>query len=131
MTTEGFPSIIVRKGLQRSSMSSISWCRKKMVRMEAMPYSRGIEVSAMGMQASSAIRRVMTSSKGCISPICRLPISRITAKRATNTIAVRIKMSPIRLVWGRRGNLCQKGKICFLLPCKRLPNAEKRGILSA
>ncbi len=49
----------------------------------------------MGMQTSSAIKRVMTSSKGCISPICLFPIRRIIMSRARKMIAVRIMTSTI------------------------------------
>ena len=54
-----------------------------MATMATTPYKRGMEVSAMGIQASSAIRRVTTSSKGCISPICLFPISRMTTSSVT------------------------------------------------
>lgn len=79
-----------------------------MVSIETAPYKRGIDVSAIGMQASSAIKRVMTSSKGCISPICLLPIMRITASRATKMIAVLRKISPIHAVCGGEKNLFRK-----------------------
>ena len=69
-----------------------------MVRIATIPYSRGMDVSAMGMQASSAISRVITSSKGCISPICLFPISRITNSRVMKMIAVLSKTSPIPAV---------------------------------
>ena len=44
------------------------------------------------MQARSATIIVMMNSKGCISPICRFPISRITTMSVTKITAVRIKM---------------------------------------
>ena len=66
--------------------------------MATTPYKRGMEVSAIGIQARSAIIRVMTSSYGCISPIWRLPISRIMISVAIKIIAVLVKISPIRTV---------------------------------
>ena len=42
-----------------------------------------METSAIGTQARSAMISVMTNSKGCISPIWRFPIKRMT------TISVR------------------------------------------
>ena len=60
--------------------------------------SNGTELSAIGMQASSAISRVITSSKGCISPIWLLPISRIIRSRVKNIIAVLINISAITVV---------------------------------
>ena len=69
--------------------------------MATIPYKRGMELSAIGIQARSEMSRVITNSYGCISPICRFPIKRITINNAINTIVVRIKISPIAL-------LCEK-----------------------
>ena len=55
----------------------------------------------MGMHASSAMSRVMTNSKGCISPIWRLPINRITIKSVTNIIAVLKTVSAMLTVFVR------------------------------
>ena len=60
-------------------------------------YKRGMELSAIGIQARSAIIKVITNSYGCISPICRLPIKRITKSVAIKIMTVRIKISPIRI----------------------------------
>ena len=63
-----------------------------------IPYRMGMELSAMGMQASSAITRLITNSKGCISPIWLLPISRITSNSTTNIMVVRMKIRAIKRV---------------------------------
>ena len=51
--------------------------------------------SLIGMQAISAMMSVITNSYGCISPIWRLPMSRIMMSRATKTTMVRIMIIPI------------------------------------
>lgn len=65
------------------------------VKIATIPKVIGMDLSAMGMQASSEMTSVITNSKGSISPIWRLPIRRIekssTAKRIialTNTISI-------------------------------------------
>lgn len=55
-------------------------------------------VSAMGMHARSAMMRVMTSSKGCISPICLFPMRRIMIMSVIKINSVRMTISPMRSV---------------------------------
>ena len=64
--------------------------------MDTTPYISGMEESAIGMQASSAISRVITNSNGCISPIWLLPISRIIISRVIKIIAVLTKIRAIQ-----------------------------------
>ena len=86
-----------------------------MVTIDVMPYKSGIEISATGMQASSAINSVMTNSVGCISPICRLPINRITASSAMKMIVVLKKMRPIQSVCARAVKVCSIDLFCGML----------------
>ena len=83
------------KGLNHMSSSHIAWCSINMVTTATMPYISGIELSAMGMQASSAISIVITNSNGCISPIWLLPISRMHISSVINIIAVLMNISVI------------------------------------
>ena len=135
MTMDGLPPTSVLKGFHFKSNKSRSWCKKKMVTMEAMPYRSGMEMSAIGMHASSAMSRVMTNSKGCISPICRFPISRITASRAIKMIAVRRKMSPMPAVCRAGAKVCGKMRRAAVLRkiCAQgaicLSNDEKGSIM--
>ena len=59
----------------------------------------GMLLSAIGIQARSAITKVITSSKGCISPICLLPIIRIIIRRVTNIIVALINIINIIIVF--------------------------------
>lgn len=65
-----------------------------------MPKVMGMDLSAIGIQASSDMTSVITSSNGSISPICRLPISRMASSNTANKIIARMKIIIIRLVCG-------------------------------
>ena len=55
-----------------------------------MPLSSGWEVFCMGREAMSETTSVTTSSLGCISLICRLPISLMATIMKAYRISVRI-----------------------------------------
>ena len=60
------------------------------VRMGTRPVSSGMPLSCIGMAARFATSMVTTNSAGSISPICRLPISRITAMSTRYKMMVRV-----------------------------------------
>ena len=66
-----------------------------------------METSASGKQARSAIIRVTINSNGCSSPICRLPISRISTIKVVKTISVLIKVTAIQILCTAKGFLCK------------------------
>ena len=70
-----------------------------------IPYTSGIETSVMGMHARSAIISVTINSNGCISPIWRFPIKRISTIRVIMIIIVLIKVTNILLVCIKQGFL--------------------------
>ena len=72
------------------------------VKMGTSPYITGTVVSDMGMHASSAIIRVTANSKGCSSPSCFLPISRMAISRNTYMSTARTNTISIRLVFVAR-----------------------------
>ena len=47
------------------------------IKIATTPFNMGCDVSCRGIAAISEISSVTTNSFGCISPICRLPMSRI------------------------------------------------------
>ena len=82
----------------------------------------------MGIQARSAIISVITSSYGCISPICRLPISRMIQSSVIKIITVRIKIRLIKTVsflkiflcaFWRAKNIAKYCKIAFFRTLNR------------
>ena len=72
-------------------------------KMEQIPFKMGWLLSCKGMAAISEITNVTTSSFGCISPICRLPISLMPKVSIIYNISVLIIMeiikSPISIIF--------------------------------
>ena len=59
-------------------------------RIGSTPFSSGRPFSCIGTEARSDSSSVTTSSDGCSSPICRLPISRIATISRKYRITVRM-----------------------------------------
>ena len=79
------------------------------VRIATIPKVMGMERSDMGMHASSEITNVITSSKGSISPIWRLPISLIENSNTAKRIIALMKIITILLVCCRSAKICKDG----------------------
>lgn len=76
------------------------------VRIATIPKVIGIDLSAIGIQASSEITSVITNSNGSISPIWRFPISLIANNSTANSIIALIKIIIIRVVCSAFAKIC-------------------------
>ena len=108
MTITGFPFIIFLNLIEFVPMSVIKKCAINTTNNGTIPYKIGIEISCIGVQASSAIASVITNSNGCNSPSCLFPISRIPTTRNKNIINVLIIITNILLVCMKQIHLCKK-----------------------
>ena len=81
-----------------AKIKHIKKCIISSVTIGTIPWINGTESSAIGMHAKSAIIKVATNSKGCISPIWRLPIKRKKTSKSKYKIITRRKITNILLV---------------------------------
>ena len=72
----GRPETIRRSRALFRQKKEVSTSKHISASMGKSPANMGLSVSSMVRVAILEIRMVMTSSEGCNSPICRLPISR-------------------------------------------------------
>ena len=113
ITITGLPLMTVCIFLFLES-SKIAWWMTNIVKIATIPKVMGMDLSAMGMHASSEMTSVMTSSNGSISPIWRLPISRIVKSSTAKSMIALKNTIIIPLVWRKIAKLFKQicvGKI--------------------
>ena len=89
MRITGLPQKNRRRTTLRMVAQDSTSSTPRTVKIGTKPENRGIPPSCMGMAARFATSMVTTNSAGSISPICRLPMTRITRIRTRYNSRVR------------------------------------------